>query len=183
MNYTELFHSMHPGFFQEEGICTMPGDWVFTELVMDLRGDLPNVTPLHCPNGIVFGEYHGEIAALRDAVRQVDEDWVQYFKEGYRYYCAFDGEKIIAFCSLADMGRFQGLHIGGPGCVGTIPEFRRRGIGLEMVRLATETLRQDGFDLSWIHYTHLADWYRKLGYQPVLRWNSGGILENMERDK
>lgn len=81
MNYTELFHSMHPGFFQEEGICAMPRDWVFTELVMDLRGDLPNVTPLDCPNEIVFGEYHGEIAALRDAVRQVDEDWVQYFKE------------------------------------------------------------------------------------------------------
>lgn len=183
MNYTKLFQSLHPGFFQEESISTMPRDWVFTELVMDLRGDLPNVTPPCDLNGIVFGEYHGEIAALRDAVHQVDEDWVQYFKEGYRYYCAFDEERIIAFCNLADMGRFQGLHIGGPGCVGTIPEFRRRGIGLEMVRLATETLRQDGFDLSWIHYTHLADWYRKLGYQPVLRWNSGGILEETERDK
>ncbi|MDE6319925.1 MAG: GNAT family N-acetyltransferase [Lachnospiraceae bacterium] len=183
MDYTELFHSMHPGFFQEEGICAMPRDWVFTELVMDLRGDLPDVTPPHDLNGIVFDEYHGEIAALRDAVRQVDEDWVQYFQEGYRYYCAFDGDMIIAFCNLADMGRFQGLHIGGPGCVGTIPEFRERGIGLEMVRLATETLRQDGFDLSWIHYTHLADWYGKLGYQPVLRWNSGGIIQDTERDK
>ncbi len=183
MNYTELFNSMHPGFFQEEGICTMPRDWVFTELVMDLRENLPCVTPSHCLNGITFGEYHGELAALRDAVHQVDEDWVQYFKEGNRFYCAFDGERIIAFCNLADMGQFQGLHIGGPGCVGTIPEFRRQGIGLEMVRLATETLRQDGFDLSWIHYTHLAHWYRKLGYQPVLRWNSGGILQNTEMDK
>lgn len=183
MNYTELFQSLHPGFFQEESISTMPRDWVFTELVMDLRGDLLNVTPPCDLNGIVFGEYHGEIAALRDAVCQVDEDWVQYFKEGYRYYCAINEERIIAFCNLADMGWFQDLHIGGPGCVGTIPEFRRRGIGLEMVRLATETLRQDGFDLSWIHYTHLADWYRKLGYQPVLRWNSGGILQDMGRDK
>lgn len=183
MNYTELFNSLHPGFFQEEGIRALPGEWVFTELVMDLRRDLPNVTPLHCLNGIAFGEYHGELAVLRDAVRQVNEDWVQYFREGYRFYCAFDGEKIIAFCSLTDMGWFQGLHIGGPGCVGTIPEFRRQGIGLEMVRLATETLRQDGFDLSWIHYTHLAHWYMKLGYQPVLRWNSGGILQNTERDK
>ncbi len=183
MNYTELFNSMHPGFFQEEGICTMPRDWVFTELVMDLRENLPCVTPSHCLNGITFGEYHGELAALRDAVHQVDEDWVQYFKEGNRFYCAFDGERIIAFCNLADMGQFQGLHIGGPGCVGTIPEFRRQGIGLEMVRLSTETLRQDGFDLSWIHYTHLAHWYRKLGYQPVLRWNSGGILQNTEMDK
>lgn len=29
MNYTELFNSMHPGFFQEESICTMPRNWVF----------------------------------------------------------------------------------------------------------------------------------------------------------
>lgn len=180
MDYTKLFDSLHPGFFHEENIRTMPADWVFTELVMDLRGDLPNVPP-HCPDGITFGEYHGELAALQNAVRQVDEDWVQYFKEGDRFYCAFAGERIIAFCGLTDMGRFQGLHIGGPGCVGTIPEFRRQGIGLEMVRLATDLLRREGFDLSWIHYTHLAHWYMKLGYQPVLRWNSGGILPDTER--
>ena len=183
MNYTELFNNMHPGFFQEESIRALPRDWVFTELVMDLRGDLPNVTPPQFLNGITFGEYHGELAMLRNAVRQVDEDWVQFFKEGDRFYCAFDGEMIIAFCSLADMGRFQDLHIGGPGCVGTIPEYRKRGIGLEMVRLATETLRQDGFDFSWIHYTYLAHWYMKLGYQPVLRWNSGGIIRNTKRDE
>lgn len=176
MNYTEIFNNLHPDFFKEENIRAMPRDWVFTELVMDLRGDLPNVMPTHFWKGITFGEYQGELATLRDAVAQVDEDWVQYFTEECRYYCAFDNKKIIAFCSLTDMGWFQGVHIGGPGCVGTIPEYRERGIGLEMVRLATETLRQDGFDLSWIHYTHLAHWYMKLGYQPVLRWNSGGIL-------
>ena len=174
MDYAELFHSMHPDFFQAEGIRAMPGDWVFTELAMDLRENGPHMTP--SVPGIAYGEYHGAIEALRDAVRQVDEDWVQYFVEGDRYYCAFDGDQIVAFCCLSDMGWVQGLHIGGPGCVGTIPAYRERGIGLEMVRLATETLRQDGFDLSWIHYTHLARWYMKLGYQPVLRWNSGGLL-------
>lgn len=183
MNYTELFYSLYPNFFQEKSIRALPRDWVFTELVMALHQDFPNVTSSGCLSGISFGEYHGELAALQNAVRLVDEDWVQYFKEGDRFYCAFDGERIVAFCSLADMGRFQGLHVGGPGCVGTIPEFRRQGIGLEMVRQATETLRQDGFDLSWIHYTHLAHWYMKLGYQQVLRWNSGGILPDTEIDK
>lgn len=133
MNYTELFNSLYPGFFLEESIRAMSRDWVFTELVMDLRGDVTNVTLPRCLNGITFGEYHGKLAALRDAVHQVDEDWVQYFVEGCRYYCAFDGERIVAFCNLADMGRFQGVHIGGPGCVGTIPEYREQGIGLEVV--------------------------------------------------
>ena len=176
MNYTKLFNSLDPGFFEEEKIRTLPREWVYTELVMDLRGELPDVTPVSDLNGITFDEYHGELARVQNAVRRVDEDWVQYFREGDRFYCAFEGKEIVAFCGLTDMGRFEGLHIGGPGCVGTLPEFRRRGIGLEMVRLATQTLKQDGFDLSWIHYTHLADWYSRLGYQPVLRWNSGGLL-------
>lgn len=177
MDYTQLFRSLHPGFFEQEGIRALPVDWVFTELVMDLHGVAPAVAPPGHIDGIVFGEYHGEMEALREAVRQVDEDWVQYFQEGCRHYCAFDGDRIVAFCQLDDMGWFQGLHIGGPGCVGTIPGYRQRGIGLEMVRLATEMLRRDGFDLSWIHYTHLAHWYMRLGYRPVLRWNSDGIQE------
>ena len=183
MYYTELFNSLHPDFFREESVRALPADHVFTELVMDLREERPSAVPFQCADGITFGEYHGDIENLRKAVSRVDEDWVQYFNEGERFYCAFDGERIIAFCGLADMGRFQGLHIGGPGCVGTIPEYRKRGIGLEMVRLATETLRRDGFDLSWIHYTHLEHWYMKLGYQPVLRWNSSGILRDAEKNK
>ena len=47
---------------------------------------------------------------------------------------------------------------------------------LEMVRRATKILQKDGFDLSWIHYTHLALWYSRLGYEPVLWWNREGIL-------
>ncbi|MCM1308889.1 MAG: GNAT family N-acetyltransferase [Butyrivibrio sp.] len=183
MNYAELFNSLYPGFFQEESIRTMPENWVFTELLMDLRKDLPKAVTPDSPNGITFGEYHGELAALRNAVSMVDEDWVRYFNEGDRFYCAFAGETIAAFCGLADMGRIRGFHIGDPGCVGTVPEFRRRGIGLEMVRLATETLKRDGYDLSWIHYTHLADWYMKLGYKPILCWNSGGFLQNTEKEK
>lgn len=180
MIYTELFNNMHPGFFQEENIRTMPEDWIFAELVMDLGGEVPKVSPLPYTNGITFGEYHGEIETLRDAVRQVNTDWVQYFNEGGRFFCAFDRESIVAFCDLSDMGRFHGLHIGGPGCVGTIPEYRKQGIGLEMVRRATEIFKKEGYDLSWIHYTHLEKWYMKLGYQPVLHWNSKGILHNKE---
>ena len=180
MIYTELFHNMHPGFFQKEYICNIPKEWIYAELVMDLRGELPKVPPLSYPTGITFGEYQGEIEALKEAVRRVDEDWVQYFNEGGRFFCAFDGESIVAFCDLSDMGRFQGLHIGGPGCVGTIPEYRKQGIGLELVRRATEIFKKEGYDLSWIHYTHLEKWYMKLGYRPVLHWNCKGILCNEE---
>lgn len=175
MDYEALFHRLHPGFFGQEGIRRLPEDRVFTELVMDLRGPQPDVPPVSCPAGIAFGVYDGPLDALQAAVRRVDESWVRYFGGGQRIFCALDGENVAAFCVLDDMGRFDGLRIAGPGCVGTVPEYRRRGIGLEMVRRATETLKREGFDLSWIHYTHLADWYARLGYRPELRWNRSGI--------
>lgn len=178
MHAEDVFHSLFPGFFQDGGIRSLPENEVFTELVMDLRECRPDTTQLHdCP-GITFGEYHGKLEPLHHAVRQVDEDWVQYFVEGDSFYCAMEEGKIVAFCCLSDLGWFQGLHIGGPGCVGTIPAYRRRGIGLAMVQRATEALWQKGFDFSWIHYTHLEHWYRKLEYRPVLRWNSSGIIQS-----
>ena len=178
MNYAEVFLTINPGFFNREGIRSIPLEWTSTELVLDLRKELPSGPPFVCPEGITFGEYHGELAPLHQAVAQVDENWVQYFNEEDRFYCAFDGDKIIAFCCLSEMGEYKGLRVGGPGCVGTIPAYRKQGIGLEMVRLATKQLQKDGYGLSWIHYTHLDSWYMKLGYEPVLRWNRDGFLPN-----
>ena len=178
MNYADVFLTINPGIFNREGIRSIPPEWTSTELVLDLRKELPSGPPFVCPEGITFGEYHGELAPLHQAVAQVDENWVQYFNEEDRFYCAFDGDKIIAFCCLSEMGEYKGLRVGGPGCVGTIPAYRKQGIGLEMVRLATEQLQKYGYALSWIHYTHLDSWYMKLGYEPVLRWNRDGFLPN-----
>ena len=106
----------------------------------------------------------------------MEEDWVQYFGEKSRVYCAFDGEAIASFCIMDDWGMHDGLRISGPGCVGTVPAYRKKGIGLEMVRRATIMLKEEGFDLSWIHYTHIGPWYEKLGYRTVLRWNGKGFI-------
>ena len=76
------------------------------------------------------------------------------------------------------MGTFDSngtkLKIGGPGCVGTVPEFRDRGLGLTMVKNATQILKEEGFDYSYIHYTHVAKWYATLGYKTIMRWNKSG---------
>ena len=132
--------------------------------------------PLHCPEGITFGLYTGDLAPLHDAVRLVDADWVQYFDGKAPVFCAFDGGQVVSFCIVDDMGVHEGLHIGGPGCVGTVPAYRRLGIGLKMVLLATAMLKAQGYDLSYIHYTQVGRWYARLGYETVLRWNSAGIL-------
>ncbi len=176
MNYRKLFDSMHPGFFDEPGIKNIPEDRVFAELIMDLRSKSPDSLPYPYSDDVRFGMYHSHLEKIRDTVAQVDEEWPRYFDGRNRVFCAFDGDKIASFCILEDWGRQDGLRIGGPGCVGTVPEYRKKGIGLEMVRRATNILKDEGFDLSWIHYTGLCQWYEKLGYQTVLRWNSKGLL-------
>jgi GNAT superfamily N-acetyltransferase len=176
MDYRKWFDEMHPGFFGKSYVAAMPEEYVFTELVMDLRKECPEVPAYRPPEGITFGVFRGDYAQLQAAVGQVDEDWVKYFPEGTRVFCAFDGDAAASFCILSDWGVHGGLRIGGPGCVGTVPAYRGKGIGLEMVRLATEQQAADGFDISWIHYTHLEKWYSRLGYRTVLKWNRTGFV-------
>lgn len=180
MDYKALFEDINPDFFERENIRSIPEMHVFAELVLDLRTEKPLPSPNPYPAGIRFGVYQGQIGKLREAVGQVNAGWVPLFKENDRAFCAFDGEKIAAFCSLLDWGRHLGLHISGPGCVGTVPEYRERGIGMEMIRRATKVLIEEEYDLSWIHYTHIRHWYEKLGYKTVLMWNSRGLLPNIE---
>ena len=177
MNYKRLFDNMHPGFFNETGIKNIPEDRVYAELIMDLRISTPEPLPYPCPDNIMYGEYHGELEKIRNTVGRVDEEWIRYYTERSRVFCAFDKNAIASFCILEDWGRQDGLLIGGPGCVGTVPEYRKKGIGLEMVRRATIKLKEEGFDLSWIHYTHLWPWYEKLGYRTVLKWNCKGFFD------
>ena len=157
MNLIKMFNNMHPGFFDDSGIKGMPKDWTFSELIMDLRNDSPREVVPPCPENITFGEYnpvfHGSL----------DNGSAPFYT-------------VVAFCILSDWGMQDNLKVGGPGCVGTIPAYREKGIGLELVRRATDLLKKDKYDISWIHYTHLENWYKKLGYKTVLKWNSDGIV-------
>lgn len=176
MNYTELFNDMHPGFFEKAHIRAIPEGEVYAEQILFLDGYDPDAFQIPCPEGIAFGPYEGSLDALHEAVGRVMPHWVALYNAGDRVFCAMDGGKIASFCILEEMGRHMGLHIAGPGCVGTVPEYRRCGIGLEMVRRATAIFKREGFDLSYIHYTGVDKWYARLGYETVVRWDRDGIV-------
>lgn len=176
MNYQDLFNSMYPGFFESAGIRSIPPEHIYEEQILDLHTFSPAAVPLTCPEHITFRLYQGNMDALHDAIRKVNENWVQYFNPDAEIYCALDGEKIASFCRLNNWGSHQGLRIGAPGAVGTVPDYRGQGIGLKMIQNVTALLKERGYDLSYIHYTHVGHWYAKLGYQTVLRWNSQGII-------
>lgn len=176
MTYAEMFRALQPGFFDKPYIRGLPEEHIFDEQIIDLH-TWQEGEPVKYPAHITFGFYKGDIETLQSAVREVDEDWVQWFGKGDHVYCAFDGDKVVSFCILDAFGEYEGLRIGAPGCVGTVPAYRKQGIGLRMVQKATAILKEQGYDLSWIHYTHVGHWYARLGYKTVVRWNCRGILK------
>lgn len=175
-----LFHSMHPNFFESEGIQSLSEDWIFDEMLLRLEKFDIHKYEKTLDSSVTFGFFEGDRAELLKAVERVDPGWTAYFGEEDRVLCGCLDGKVASFCIVDDMGCYeingQKLKIGGPGCVGTLPEFRDRGIGLTMVKKATQILKDEGYDYSYIHYTYVAPWYAKLGYKTVLQWTKNGIL-------
>ncbi len=145
----------------------------YAEMSMDLEKYEHREMPM--PENIRFGYFDGAVEQLRAAIAAVDEEWVQYFQAEDRVFCGFDGERIAAFCIVkedAECLLSDGvLKIGSIGCVGTVPEYRRQGIGLYMVALATQYLKERGCQKGYIHYTHLDHWYSRLGYRTFARFS------------
>lgn len=125
--------------------------------------------------GVTYGFYHGDLDTLRQAVGAVDEEWVQYFCAESCVYCGFVDGKIASFCIVdveADcIVSTKDCRVGSIGCVGTLPEYRGRQIGLRMVDLATVYLKEQGCEKTSISYTHIDHWYRKLGYETFARFS------------
>lgn len=116
-----------------------------------------------------YGWYSGDYATLAAAVASVEEDWVQYFDNIEKVYVGMVGDEIASFClvDLDSQNYLSGINgrIGMPGCVGTVMKYRNRGIALEMIAQVTQYLKDSGMDTSFIYYTGVADWYKKIGYQ------------------
>ena len=56
-------------------------------------------------------------------------------------------------------------------------------ISRKSVTSVINNLNKDKYDISWIHYTHLENWYKKLGYKTVLKWNSDGIVMEKQHEE
>ena len=179
-DYEALFMEMHPGFFEREYIRSINEEWSYEEMILPLDEFDPDAYQKTFDSDISFGIFQGSMDELHAAVNQVIPDWVKLYDGKHRTYCGFVNGKIASFCMIEDMGEHllegQKIKIGGPGCVGTVPEYRNRGLGLVMVRDVTRILKEEGYDLSYIHYTGVAPWYHKLGYRTILKWNKYGIL-------
>lgn len=180
----QLFNCLHPNFFESEEIRNLPAEYIFDEMILPLNEFDARKYEKKFNDDVKFGFYDGDIGELKKAVEKVEKDWAQFFNENDRIFCGFVNGKIASFCIIADMGspeiNGRKLKIGGPGCVGTLPEYREKGIGLTMVKLATQILENENYDYSYIHYTYVARWYEKLGYKTFVKWNKNGFVRIFE---
>ncbi len=177
--YAALFNEMHPGYFERDYVKNVPDDEPASEMLLRLQSFDGDIYEKTFPDDVTFGFYDGDIEALKEEVAKVVPHWVNFFGKDARIYCGFVSGKIASFCMIQDFGEHMvdGMKwkIGGPGCVGTVPEYRDRGIGLTMVRNVTQILRDELYDYSYIHYTYETGWYSKLGYTTFLTWTGSGI--------
>lgn len=174
----ELFNTLHPGFFEKAWVKAMDPSGEYEQMVLKLDDFSETDYALTCPEHIRFDFFEGNMAELRQTVAEVDDSWVECFHDTARVYCALDGDRVASFCLVDNFGTWCGMKIGGPGCVGTVPAYRRQGIGLKMVQKVTGILKREGCDLSYIHFTGAGRWYEKLGYRTFLRWNAGGVIHS-----
>lgn len=166
------------GFFEKHGY-ELYGP--IAEMGGDITGFSASDYDIPVPENISFGYFDGDRDTLLRVVAAVEEDWTQYFSEG-DIFCAFSGSEIASFCILdksIDCIISDGKStVGSIGCVGTVPRFRRQGIGLKMVALAAEELKNLGCEKCFIHYTHVYNWYARLGFENFLFVYMGGKTVN-----
>lgn len=175
-----LLECMYPNFFERDNIRNLPDEWICDEMILSLDEFEPNKYNKNLDDSISFGYYDGDLDKLKEEVGKVVQYWTKSYNGTHRAYCGYINGKIASFCLIENKGvhNINGheLKIGGPGCVGTLPEYRHKGIGLTMVKNVTQILKDEGYDYSYIHFTGVASWYEKLGYKTSIKWNKHGVL-------
>lgn len=149
------------GFWEKNGYVKTGSCAEMKRELSDFSADMYDIP---VPEGTHFG-FCSPCDKLRMAVAAVEEDWVQYFEDCEVFCGYYDGE-IASFCIVGDDEvclASDGRKTGSVGCVGTVPKFRKKGIGLKTVALAMEELKRRGCGSCFIHYTNVYDWYARLG--------------------
>lgn len=93
-----------------------------------------------------------------------DDDWRDFepvLNRSLAYVCAYHQERLIGFVNLAWDGGFHAFILDTT----VHPEFRRRGIGQELVRRAAAEAERS--EVEWLHVDfepHLQDFYESCGF-------------------
>lgn len=164
-----------PVFFEKRGYVAA---WSSIDMVLNLHEfSLQTLALRPQPDGVIFRMASPkELCDVRVAVAQTEPYWVRFYAGDISVFVAeFEGEIVGFVLLLSDMcfaTNFLG-RVGGLGCLGVVPKWREKGIGLRLAAHATQALLERGMDWSYLGYTWLEDWYGRLGYRVYARFWMG----------
>lgn len=153
-----------PRFFEKRG-------YVRTGYTYDMTVSLPAEKTAEIPDGVTF-ELTAADARVLDAVKAVEKSWLGVYETTDEdVLLANVNGKIAGFCIPAGWNRFFGSRrdVGSVSCVGVLPEYRNRGVGLAMVSEALRYLSGSECTRAELLYTFIPHWYGKLGFVPFHR--------------
>jgi beta-N-acetylhexosaminidase len=134
----------------------LKGEIILTEATSSDVTELLKFEKHHFPNWYQFFELAAkakrfqEILLVRDSHNSII---------GTALSSSQSSAKTVLWQELIDQG------CGTIGCLGVAEPARERGVGLSIADQATELLKNRGFNLSYLGWTWLVDWYGKLGYK------------------
>ena len=101
-------------------------------------------------------------------------DWQQVLGHSLTYVCAYDAGALVGFVNVAWDGRAHAFLLD----TRVHPDYRRRGVGRELVRQAAEAAKSAGCE--WLHVDYeddLTPFYEACGFRPtaagLIRLNGG----------
>ena len=151
-------------FFEKHG-------YTCTGYTYDMTVSLPAEKTAEIPGGVTF-----ELSPVDDeipaAVKNVEPAWLGVYENTDEdVLLAKVNGKIAGFCIPAGWNRFFGSRrdVGSVSCVGVLPEYRNRGVGLAMVSEALRYLSGNECTRAELLYTSIPHWYGKLGFVPFHR--------------
>lgn len=157
------------GFFEKNGFESVGG---CDEMLLELNDYSGSDYCLHGHDTAEYGWFSGSPEEIKSAVALVDESWIPYYNNPDIIYVARVNGEIASFCIVESdcQNYLTDMHgrVGMPGCVGTVPKYRNKGIALEMIANVTGYLKDKGMDVSFIFYTGVSRWYAKIGYKTFL---------------
>ena len=157
--------------------------WEYDEESLDMVGDLGGyVTPAEIFRSINELGINLVIANKTEEKEIIEfekanfSQWVKYFESalagesGEEVLIAIDRNNEILGTALVGKkpiiwNEILGNKVGTMGALGVKESARGQGIGMAMAAKATEMLKEEGLDKSYLGWTWLVDWYGKLGYK------------------
>ncbi|MDF2941498.1 MAG: hypothetical protein K0S01_356 [Herbinix sp.] len=164
-------------FFEKRGYRS---DGISVNMTMRLNDFSINTIQMpKAPDTVLFRYATAEDKAkLLPAVAEVEAEWVKYYEHSEEpILIAVEGSDVLGFEIIsANMDTFYSDErdtIGAVGCVGVVPQVRKRGIGLQLVALGIEVLKKNDCDEVFIGYTYYENWYALLGHKTSERFWMG----------